>query len=570
MSIAQQSFNHRIGGRRETIERGGLFTMLRSLFWSACVFRPVVATVVATLPLTLSPIFAEAAQTRAQTLIVVTEEGPATLDIDAPTANVETHGASWNTYDRLITHGRIKLPDGSWSYDYTKFEPELAESWKIAPDGKSVTFHLRKNAKFHDNTPVTAKDVKWSFDRAVSVGGFPSIQMGASEMRSPRQFVVIDDYTIRIDFPRPNKLILPNLAVPIAKVVNSTLAKKHATDKDPWAIDWVGKHDCGGGAYIVETWKPGSELVFKRYDGWKSGPLPYFRRVISRQIASAGTRRALLEKGDADLSFNLPPKDFAELVKQGKLTVIGTPVDSELLYIDMLTTKPPFNNVKVRQAVAYAIPYKDILHTALFDRGIGMFGGQGDPPTAAWPQQSPYYTDLAKAKALLAEAGYANGFKTTLSYDVSTAATREPIALLVRDSLSKIGVDVSIEKIPGAEWYTRLNKKDMPMLIMSFKAWLNYPDYYFYWTYDGINNSVFDDMNYVNPKMDKLIEAARFEPEKAKYTEEVKGFIKTAFEDVPRIPLVQDFRDVAMQKNIKNYTYWFHLVLDFRQLTRAN
>jgi peptide/nickel transport system substrate-binding protein len=532
--------------------------------------RPFLAAAAATaFGLLFSGAAGAAGPTRAQTLIIVTEEGPSTLDIDAATANVETHGASWNTYDRLITHARFQLPDGSWSYDYKKFEPELAESWELAPDGKSVTFHLRKNAKFHDGTSVTAKDVKWSFDRAVAVGGFPAIQMGASEMKSADQFVVVDNYTFRVDFPRPNKLILPNLAVPIAKVVNSTLAKKHATAKDPWAVEWVGKHDCGGGAYMVETWKPGNEIVFKRFDAWKSGPLPYFHRVISRQIPSAGTRRALLEKGDADLSFNLPPKDFSELVKEGKLTVIGTPVDSELLYIDMLTTKPPFDNVKVRRAVAYAIPYDDILHTALFDRGKGMFGGSGDPTTPDWPQPSPYKTDLAKAKALLTEAGFPNGFKTTLSYDVSTSATREPIALLVRDSLGKIGIDVSIEKIPGADWMTRLNKKDISMLIMSFKAWLNYPDYYFYWTYDGINNSVFDDMNYVNPAMDKLIEAARFEPDKAKYVDQEKGFIKIAFDDVPRIPLVQDFRDVAMQKSIKNYTYWFHLVLDFRQLTRA-
>ena len=151
----------------------------------------------------------------------MTEEGPSTLDIDAATANVETHGVSWNTYDRLITHAKIKQPDGTWSYDYTKFEPELAESWELAADGKSATFHLRKDAKFHDGTPVTANDVKWSFDRAVAVGGFPAIQMGASEMKSADQFVVVDDHTIRVDFPRPNKLILPNLAVPIAKVVNS-------------------------------------------------------------------------------------------------------------------------------------------------------------------------------------------------------------------------------------------------------------------------------------------------------------------------------------------------------------
>ena len=216
----------------------------------------------------------------------------------------------------LITHAKIKQPDGTWTYDYTKFEPELSRKLGARPDGKSATFHLRKDAKFHDGTPVTAKDVKWSFDRAVAVGGFPAIQMGASEMKSADQFVVVDDHTIRVDFPRPNKLILPNLAVPIAKVVNSELAKKHVTDKDPWAVEWVGKHDAGSGAYLVESWKPGNEIVFKRFDDWKSGPLPYFKKVISRQIASAGTRRALLEKGDADLSFNLPPKDFAELARR--------------------------------------------------------------------------------------------------------------------------------------------------------------------------------------------------------------------------------------------------------------
>jgi peptide/nickel transport system substrate-binding protein len=527
------------------------------------------ALALAAFPLAFAGPSATLAQTREDTLLVVTEEGPSTLDIDAPTANVETHEVSWNTYDRLITHARKQLPDGSWTYDYTKFEPELATSWELAPDGKSVTFHLRPDAKFHDGSPVTAKDVKWSFDRAVAVGGFPAIQMGASEMTKPDQFVVVDDKTIRIDFPRPNKLILPNLAVPIAKVVNSELAKKHATDKDPWALEWVGKNDAGGGAYFVENWTPGSQIAFRRFDDWKSGPLPFFKRVVDRQIASAGTRRALIEKGDADLSFNLPPKDFSELVKSDKLKVIGTPVDAELLYLDMNVTKPPFDNPKVRQAIAYAMPYEAILHNALYDRGVGMFAGKGDPTTTAWPQPSPYVTDLAKAKALLVEAGYPDGFKTTLSYDVSTAATREPIALLTQDNLKKIGVTVDIEKVPGADWYTRLNQKSMPMLLMSFKAWLNYPDYYFYWTYDGKNNSVFDDMNYVNPNMDKLIEAARFEKDPAAYADEVKGFIKIAFDEVPRIPLVQDYRDVAMQKNLEGYTYWFHLVLDYRTLSRS-
>src|SRR5258708_39615978 len=135
--------------------------------------------------------------------------------------------------DRLITHARIKLPDGSWSYDYTKFEPELAESWEVAPDKSAITFHLRQDATFHDGAKVSAKDVKWSLERAIAVGGFPAIQMGASEMKAADQFVVIDDKTIKVTFPKPNKLELPNLAVPVAQILNSELAKKHAPTPDP-------------------------------------------------------------------------------------------------------------------------------------------------------------------------------------------------------------------------------------------------------------------------------------------------------------------------------------------------
>ena len=493
----------------------------------------------------------------------------ATLDIHAATANVPTHEVSWNVYDRLLTHARTKLPDGSYSYDYTKFEPELAERWEVAPDNSTVTFFLRKDATFHDGKPVTAKDVKWSLERAIAVGGFPAIQMGASQMKSADQFVVVDDYTVQVNFPQPNKLVLANLAVPVAQILNSELAKSHATPADPWALEWVGNNDAGSGAYMVDKWRPGTEISFKRFDAWKSGTLPAFSHVISKQIASAGTRRALLEKGDADLSFNLPPKDFSELVATKKLKVIGTPVDSELLYLDMNVTLPPFDNPKVRKADRLCHPlYRHPEHRPLQARHRHVRRpreSDDDRLAAALALRNRYRQGQGAAR----RGGFPDGFKTTLSYDVTTASTREPIALLVQDSLKKIGIELNIEKVPGADWYTRLAQKKMPFLIMSFKAWLNYPDYYFYWTYDGKNNSVFNAMNYVNPAMDEQIAKARFETDPAAYATEVKSFIQTAFDDVPRIPLVQDYRDVAMQPSIEGYTYWFHLTLDYRPLSRA-
>lgn len=132
-----------------------------------------------------------AAQGRNETLTVVVESGPNSMDILGVGANHPSYQASWNLYDRLMTYGVKTLPDGTRMYDYNVLKPELAESWQFAPDGMSVTFKLKKDAKFHDGTPVTAKDVKWSFDRAVTVGGFPTFQMKAGSLEKPEQFVIV-------------------------------------------------------------------------------------------------------------------------------------------------------------------------------------------------------------------------------------------------------------------------------------------------------------------------------------------------------------------------------------------
>ena len=206
------------------------------------------------------------AQGRNETLIVVVESGPNSMDIQGVGTNRPAYQASWNLYDRLMTFGIKTLPDGTRSYDYTVLRPELAESWQTAADRMSVTFKLRKDARFHDGTPVTAKDVKWSFDRAVTVGGFPTFQMKAGSLEKPEQFAVIDDQTFKVSFLRRDKLTMPDLAVPVPVIMNAELAKKHATPGDPWAMEWLKGNEAGSGAYKLESWKPGTETVYVRYD----------------------------------------------------------------------------------------------------------------------------------------------------------------------------------------------------------------------------------------------------------------------------------------------------------------
>ena len=161
------------------------------------------------------------AQSRQETLLIVSESGPNNLDIHGVGTNVPGYEASWNCYDRLISHEMKTLPNGTPYYDRDKLKPELAEDMIVGD--MSVTFKLKKNATFHDGTPVTAKDVKWSLDRAVTVGGFPTFQMGAGSLTKPEQFVVVDDHTVRVDFLRKDRLTIPDLAVIVPCVLNSQL-----------------------------------------------------------------------------------------------------------------------------------------------------------------------------------------------------------------------------------------------------------------------------------------------------------------------------------------------------------
>jgi peptide/nickel transport system substrate-binding protein len=518
----------------------------------------------------LTPVSNALAQSKQETLLLISEGGPNNLDVQGLGANRPAYEVTWNCYDRLLTYALKTLPDGSKSYDQTRIAPELAESWEV--DTKGITFHLRKNATFHDGTPVKAADVKWSFDRAVSVGGFPTSQMATGSLLKPEQFTAVDDYTFRVDFARPDALTLPNIAVVVPSIYNSALVKKNATEKDPWGMEFTKNNTAGGGAFTVEKFTPGTEVIYLRNDSWKSGPLPQLKRVIWRMVPSTGNRRALIERGDADVSFDLPTKDFAELKSKGQVSVASTPISNGMWCIELNVTKPPFDNIKVRQAVAYAMPYQKIMDAVLFGEAKPLFGAASNvSDDMTWPRATAYNTDIAKAKALLAEAGMADGFETTIYLDIGQATIGEPTAVLVQESLAAIGIRTTIEKVPGSNWRGEMLKKTMPFMVNFFSGWLDYPEYFFLFTYHG-QNAVFNTMSYQNPALDKYIDAARAAAasgDKPAYASAVKAMIALAYDEAPRIPLFQPYLSVAMQKSISGYSYWFHRQLDYRSLAKA-
>jgi peptide/nickel transport system substrate-binding protein len=145
------------------------------------------------------------------------------------------------------------------------------------------------------------------------------------------------------------------------------------------------------------------------------------------------------------------------------------------------------------------------------------------------------------------------------------------MAVLIQESLGQIGIKTTINKIPGSNFRTELNKKVLPLYINVFSGWLDYPEYFFIWCYHG-KNSIFNTMSYQSPEMDGYIEGAvtaAAKGDKASYEKDVKNFVDLAYKDLPRIPVFQPYSNVAMQKNVSGYAYWFHRRLDYRTFAKG-
>jgi peptide/nickel transport system substrate-binding protein len=511
------------------------------------------------------------AQSRAETLRQVTGNTINTLDLTMPGSTRESFGLAMHTYDRLLAFGRKPVP-GGFVFDHTNIRGELAESFTASPDGRHFVFKLRAGATWHDGTPVTAADVKWLLDRHVTANSLAKSQLQISSYTSPEQFRVLDPMTVEVVLDKPDRRALMNLCVPYCIMINSTLAKRHATADDPWAQNWMKENTAGGGAYTVESFRPGEQVVLRRNDAWKNGvdgKLPYFRRIIAQTVPEAATRANLVERGDADLSIDLLASDVPALQQRGRVKVFATPIANGFTHIAFNTRMAPFDTLKVRQAIAAAMPYEDMFQASIFGRGARLFGGDWTevPPDAAFPRPMPQRTDPARAKQLLTEAGFPNGFSTSFSFSAGLAAANEPVAALVKEALGKIGIQVEIQKLPDAQFNTFQAEKRLAMFIDGATAWLPETDYYLKLYFTREQRWNFSAFN--NPEVNALTEQAQFELDPAKYEEMCRRMVGILGQEVPELFLWQPNHEAVMNSRIEGYTYQYYRQIDFRDLVRT-
>ncbi|MHC2364025.1 ABC transporter substrate-binding protein [Rhizobium leguminosarum] len=434
--------------------------------------------------------------------------------------------------------------------------PSLAESFTVSPDGLTYTFKLHKGVKFSNGREVVASDVKYSIERAVDPktqgpgAGFFGAIKGFEEETGGKTTTLSgietpDDSTVIFNLSRPDATFLHVLAINFASVVPKEAVEAAAGD--------FGKKPVGSGTFILKDWTIGQQLVFERNKDYFVKGVPYidsFKVEVGQEPLVALLR---LQKGEVDIAGDgIPPAKFLEI----KNSADGAQmiVDGEQLhtgYITLNTKVKPFDNVKVRQALNMAINK---------DRITRILNGRATPANQPLPPLMPGYDkaftgyayDVAKAKALLAEAGYPDGFETVL---YSTNTDPQPrIAQAIQQDLAAVGVKAEVRALAQANVISAGGTEgEAPMIWSGGMAWIaDFPDpSNFYGPILGCAGAVPGGWNwswYCNADLDKRAVAADSMSDPAKAAERTAAWGKIFTDimaDVPWIPVINERRVVA-------------------------
>lgn len=372
--------------------------------------------------------------------------------------------------------------------------PCIAESW----EQKSETeweFKIRDDVYFHDGSKMTIDDVKYSLDRAIASPYVSYIVDFISEVN------IIDDTTLQIKTYKPYAPTLVQLSLPFAAIVPRALTE---TDEK---LEEFKLHPVGSGPYKFVEWRQGEYVKLEAFEDYFGEPPK--TKNITLKIVPEGAQRAIgLETGELDLAYEILTNDFEKVKSNPDLTLYEAP-SLTCWYMSMNTEKEPFNDKRVRQAIRYALDEQKIVDTVI--NGAGVKATSIAPPNAfgyIGDEVAGYDYDPAKAKELLAEAGYPNGFKTELM--VNDNQSRIEVCQVIQQMLKEVGIDVSIKVVEFASFFEASNNGEHEMAYYLWTCSAPDVDYQYYSLIHSANRGAGGNRSFFNnPDADALIEKAR-------------------------------------------------------------
>ncbi|WGF90443.1 ABC transporter substrate-binding protein [Marinivivus vitaminiproducens] len=357
--------------------------------------------------------------------------------------------------------------------DPTKVQPLFATSWDVSEDRKQITFHLQEGATFPSGNEATAEDVAWSMHRVVKLGfgnAATLTEYGFTEDNVEDMIQAVDDTTLvmKLDKPYPTDLILQAVAANrVAAVLDSEEIMANEEDGDLGNKYLTTRTECIG-PYRLVRWNAGEGIMLEANEDYY-GEAPALSRVVIRHVAEPGTQRLLLTQGDVDVARDLTPEDLADLEQSPDIT-IAKALKPQLFYWNMNNAYEPLSNPKVRLALRYLIDYQGLGETVMRYSGaprasfvqIGAFGALDEKAG------QPFGVDLEKAKQLLTEAGYADGFEMSVLF--GTLPYSAPIAQSVQQNASKVGIKLNLERMANAQLFSRVRGREFQSTMQSWQT----------------------------------------------------------------------------------------------------
>ncbi|WP_078547764.1 ABC transporter substrate-binding protein [Litchfieldia alkalitelluris] len=477
--------------------------------------------------------------------------GPAETDVlnfatnqDIP--HLDPHATAANTsfrvtymlYDRLVTY------DGT----DTEPKPQLAEKWEVSDDGLTYTFFLRKDATFHDGTPVTAEAVEYSFIRAIDVG--KSAAGIFAKVIDKDSFEIIDDHTINITLKKPFGPFVKTLGTVFGNILNPNLADHHGDDLGE---GYLADKEVGSGPYVLESWDRGQKLVLKRNENYW-GDTPTMETVNILIIPEPSTARLMLEKGEIDLidETMISPDVLLEMDGKNGVEVVESP-GYGIDYFPINMTKQPLDNKLVRQAIAHAINY-DVIIENIFLGGGDRIGGIVPSGMFGFNEATKIYEyDLDKAKSLLKEAGQEDGFTMELAISENNEV-RKNIAVMLQSDLAKIGITVEIKTYAWPTFLDLVTSGKHDIGLVSWTPDYPDPDYnLWYFVHSESKGPGFNLAFYENDRVDELLEKGRKSVDDSERDAAYKEIQDIMAEDVPYIFIAQKSIKAPMKNWVKGY-----------------
>ncbi len=463
--------------------------------------------------------------------------------------------ANFETFDPPVVNDNNSEEVNSMVYDNLlrltpelKIKGQLAEKWETSQDGMAWTFWIRKGVKFHDGTELDAEAVKSNFDRWLG----PEKPFKSNSLFAPvvKSVEVVDKYRMRLHLKAPFSSLPAYLAHPAAAIGSPTHFKKHGVN--------VAANPSGSGPFQFKEWVKGDHVTLVRNENYWDGA-PYLDGIIIKPVSEESTRVMQLQAGQIHVATQIPPEVLPQLKKDPKLSLYITPTNIGL-YVTINNTKKPFNDIRVRQAMNYAVDKEAVIRD--------LYQGMADPMSSVNApillgayQPRPYEYNPARAKKLLAEAGYPNGFSCSQWVVAGRYAKYDELSQLIQNYLGVVGIKTELKTIELAAYEIESRqppeKAKYDMFLAKWAPSTGEARWQLYaawtrerWPLAGANRAL-----YSNPVFDRLVELATKAPNDELRDQYLRGAQTILAEDAPCVPICALKTVNAASKKVHDFIF---------------